>query len=115
MGLSTDGLSAAAGGVTTAYPWVALYDGDPAGAGTEVTGGSPAYARKQGTWAESGGVSSLQATLQFDIPSGQQITHFALFDAVSGGTMGGSEALSATENYGAQGTYDLTAASITIT
>lgn len=115
MALSTDGLNAAAAGVTDTYSWVSLWDGDPQGGGTEVTGGAPAYARKQGTFTQSGGVASLQSSLTFDIPSGQQITHFGLHDASSGGTLGGSNALSSTENYGAQGTYELTVCTITIT
>lgn len=116
MPLSTAGKNTAADSIASGYSWLALYNGDPAGAGTEINGGSPAYARKQPTMgASSGGVKSMTGTVTFDIPTGATVTHYAWMSASSGGTMGGSGALSASEGpYGGQGTYQVTAASITV-
>lgn len=54
----------------------------------ELTGGSPAYARKSATWAAaSGGSKALAATLPtFDVPASTTITWLGLWDAVTTGT-----------------------------
>ena len=54
-------------------------------AGTEVTGGSPVYARKALTWgASSGGV--ILATAVFNIPSGTTVIGTMVYSALTGGT-----------------------------
>ncbi len=68
--------------------YLALYIGDPLGAGTEVS--DPAYARKvvafsaaaAGTSTNSGEVIFNQATEGWGT-----LSHFAVFDAVTGGNM----------------------------
>lgn len=56
-----------------------------ASAGTEPSGGSPAYARKPLTWVPgSAGVTS--ATASFDVPAGTTVKGTQLFTAVTGGT-----------------------------
>ena len=114
MALTEEGQDAAADGVATAFPWLALFDGDPEGAGTELSGGSPAYARLQGTWpsASSGATTASNTPLTFDIPAGADVSHVAWFSAVTAGTRGGSVALAATESYAAQGEFDLNTATI---
>ena len=53
-------------------------------AGTEPSGGSPAFARKALTWgAASGGV--VTATATFDIPAGSTIVGTGLHDALTAG------------------------------
>lgn len=53
-------------------------------AGTEVTGGSPAYARKALTWgAASGGVITASAT--FDVPA-CTVVGTGVYSAATGGT-----------------------------
>lgn len=69
--------------------YLALYTTDPgeAGTGTEMTGGSPAYARKAITFgAESGGQVANSVAVSIDPPTGTA-THFGIMDAVSGGNM----------------------------
>lgn len=94
------------GALPAAY--ASLHTADPGATGAdEVTGGTPAYARKALTWAAAAGASKGAAMVTFDIPAGTEITHFGLWTAVSGGTFRGGSALPANETYGAQGTYDL--------
>jgi hypothetical protein len=91
----------------TAAAYAALYTTAPgASAGTEPTGGSPAYARKAITWGSaSGGVISGSVT--FDVPTGTTIVGAGVHTAVTAGTYldGGSVVSQA---FGSQGTYTLT-------
>lgn len=91
----------------TAAAYAALYTTAPGGsAGTEVTGGSPAYARKALTWgAASGGVVTV--TVTFDVPSGTTVVGAGVHTAVTAGTYldGGSVTSQA---FASQGTYALT-------
>lgn len=53
-------------------------------AGTEPTGGSPAYARKALTWSDTGdGV--VTATATFDVPSGTTVVGIGVHDALTAG------------------------------
>ena len=80
------------------------------GNGTEVTGGTPAYARKAVTWtAPSNGLTRPNADLVFDIPAGGIVDEWRGFSAVSGGTDYGGELLTE-ETFAGQGTYTLLAA-----
>lgn len=55
-------------------------------AGTEATGGSPAYARQAVTWAAaSSGTKSNSGSLTFDVPAGTY-AYFGLFNASTGNT-----------------------------
>ena len=85
----------------------AVYTTAPGGsAGTEPSGGSPAYARKSLSWsASSGGVTSATAT--FDIPTGTTIVGAGVHSAVTAGTYydGGSVSSQA---FASQGTYAVT-------
>lgn len=86
-----------------------LHTADPGTTGaSEVTGGSPAYARKAITWASaSSGSKTLSATVTFDVPGGTTVTHAGTWSAISAGTFRGGGSLSASEVFGAQGTYTL--------
>lgn len=70
--------------------YLALFTSDPGEAGStanEMTGGSPAYARKPITFGtESGGQASNSAQISVNVPTGTT-THFGIMDAVSGGNM----------------------------
>jgi hypothetical protein len=63
----------------------AIYTTAPgASAGTEPSGGSPAYARKALTWSSaSGGVITASAT--FDVPAGTTVVGVGLHDALTAG------------------------------
>lgn len=85
----------------------ALYTTAPgATAGTEVTGGAPAYARKSLTWgAPTNGV--ITATATFDVPSGATVLGVGVHTAVTAGTYldGGTVTSQA---FASQGTYTAT-------
>ena len=85
----------------------ALYTTAPGGtAGTEPSGGSPAYARKAISWgAPSNGV--ITGTVTFDVPSGATIVGAGVHTAITAGTYldGGSVTSQA---FASQGTYQLT-------
>lgn len=76
--------------------------------GTEPTGGSPTYARKAITWGTvTNGV--VIATVTFDIPTGVTVTHAGVHSAATGtGNFLDGGALSASQNFASQGTYELT-------
>lgn len=92
-------------GVDAAYG--AVYTTAPgASAGTEVSGGTPAYARKALTWSTaSGGVTTATAT--FDIPASTTVVGVGVHTAVTAGTYldGGSITSQA---FSSQGTLAVT-------
>lgn len=91
----------------TAATFAALYTTAPgATAGTEVTGGTPAYARKAITWsAPSNGV--ITASVTFDVPAGTTVVGAGLHTALTAGTyLDGGTVTSQT--FATQGTYVLT-------
>ena len=78
--------SAVAGGLTTT-PFMSLHTAFPPGGGNEVTGGSPAYARKSFTFAAaSAGAKTSNSSPTFDIPAGTTVKAIAEYDAVTAGT-----------------------------
>ena len=89
--------------------FVSLLTDDPGTNGaSEVTGGTPAYARKAMTWgAADGGAMAHSAAPTFDVPSGTTVKYVGLFSASTSGTFYGSDDVT-NEVYGAQGTYTLT-------
>lgn len=105
--------------------YMSLHSGDPTttvatALANEIAGGSPAYARKQlNLAAAASGSKALAASAVFDIQAGDSFSHYALWSVVSGGTQAqfkGSAALTAAEGaYGSQGTYTVTALTISLT
>lgn len=76
-----------------------------ASAGTEPTGGSPAYARKGLTWGSpTNGVISAVAT--FDIPAGNNIQGAGVHSGTSSGYLDG--AAMTPQAFASQGTYTIT-------
>jgi hypothetical protein len=89
----------------TAAALAAVYTTAPgASAGTEPTGGSPAYARKTITWG-SAASGAITATVTFDIPSGTTIVGAGVH--TSGGTYLDGAAVTS-QAFASQGTYQLT-------
>ena len=86
----------------------AVYTTAPgASAGTEPSGGSPAYARKALTWAPGTVDGVVTATATFDIPSGTTVVGVGLHTALTGGTyLDGASVTSQT--FASQGTYQVT-------
>lgn len=92
---------------------MALYS-DAAGT-IEISGGSPAYARKPITFAPaSGGVKALNGTLPvFDVPA-CTVAAVGFCTAPTGGTQHAVDDVTA-EVFAAQGTYTITTGTITLT
>jgi hypothetical protein len=96
-GLTTTGRAAIVDGLAAVTTHVGLLDAS----GTELTGGSPAYARKAVTWtAASGGIRDNNAQLLFDIPAATTVAFHGLYSAITAGNnhailpvQGGSPAL----------------------
>lgn len=92
---------------------VAAHTGDPGAANTadnEVTGGSPAYARKAIAWsAASGGSAAQNGNVVIDIPAGVTVSWLSLWNTA--GTVRYLKKDVTNEAFGAQGTYTVLAAS----
>lgn len=87
--------------------YAALFNGDPSGAGVEVTGGSPAYARKAITMAAAaGGQIQITADSVFDVPAAATVNYVAYYDASTAGNLLAYDDVTE-EVFGAQGTYTL--------
>ena len=93
--------------------YASLHTASPGESGTsEVTGGSPAYARKAITMAAaSGGQIAASTQPVFDVPGGTTVTHVGFWSAVSGGTFLGYADVT-DESFAGQGTYTLTSSTL---
>ena len=93
-----------------------LHTATPNSSGSnEVTGGSPAYARKSITLAAaSGGAVAASNQPVFDVPAATTVSHVGFFSAITSGTFMGYADVT-DEAFGAQGTYTLTSATVTLT
>lgn len=94
--------------LTATIGYVSAHTADPGSSGTsEVTGGSPAYARKAVTWSSAtGGVASASGLPTFDIPTSTTVTYLGLWSAVTGGTYKGKIAISS-QAFSSQGTLPI--------
>lgn len=79
------------GGLSGSVSHIGIHTGDPSTTGAnEVTGGTPAYARKAVAWsAASTGTQANSGALTFDIPLGTTCYHMGLFSAITAGTFYG--------------------------
>jgi len=94
--------------------YMALYT--DVGGTTEVSGGSPAYARKLITWGSaSGGVLATSAEITFDVPAGTTVRAIGICSAVSGGTQYAVDEPSSVETWAGQGTAKVASGAFTIT
>lgn len=95
---------------------VALHTGDPGAANTatgEVTGGSPAYARKAIAWnGAAAGSATATTNVVLDVPAGTTVSWISLWN--SAGTVRYLKKDVTDEVFGAQGTYTVVAASTTL-
>jgi hypothetical protein len=108
----------------TSGTYMSLHSGDPTttaatAAANEIAGGSPAYAAKQlNLNAAASGQKTLAASAAFDIQAGDAFSHYALWSHATSRTQAefkGSAALTAAEGaYGSQGTYTVTALTISV-
>jgi hypothetical protein len=93
----------------TACAFIGLATTAPgASRGTEVTGGSPAYARKASNWgAPSAGVVTATPAA-FDVPSGTTVVGINMESAVTAGTYQDGAGVTS-QAFSSQGTYTVTA------
>lgn len=92
----------------TAATYGAVYTTAPgASAGTEPSGGSPAYVRKALTWTAGGTDGVVTATATFDIPAGATIVGAGVHTAVTAGTYLDGGAVTS-QAFASQGTYAVT-------
>jgi len=89
--------------------------------GNEIAGGSPAYARKQINFAAAAtGSKALAASVVFDIQAGDSFGWYSISKTGTAGAgtqadfCGGNTLAAAEGAYGSQGTYTITALSISI-
>lgn len=93
-----------------------LHNNDPGDNGAnELTGGSPAYARKAVTFDAAASKQMIQNGTDpvFDIPAGTTVKYVGFWSAISGGTFLGSAAVT-NEVYAAQGTYQLDTSTLSL-
>ena len=93
----------------TAAPYGALFTADPgtADAATgEVTGGSPAYARKTLGWSAAA-ASAVTGTATFDVPAGTNVTYFGVATSATGANIRDSVTIGP-QTFSSQGTYTVT-------
>lgn len=102
--------------MATAYgaaaPNGALFTADPGTSGSatgEVTGGSPAYARKAMNWGAAS-ASAITGVPVFDVPSGTTVTWFGVTVSATAGTADVRDSVAVTSQaFASQGTYTVTA------
>lgn len=83
--------------------------GTTGAATNEVTGGSPAFARKALTWGAPS-ASAIVGTATFDIPSGTTVTFFGVCASATLTTADVKDAVAVTSQvFSSQGTYAVTA------
>jgi len=93
--------------------FVSLHTGDPGENGAnEISGGSPAYARKASTWNPASGGSMDNSNVPvFDVPAATTVSYVGFWSAVSGGIFYGAANVT-DEVFANQGTYTLTDADL---
>jgi hypothetical protein len=90
MPLTSYGKNAARNAITGAALYAAAFTTAASGdtPGTEVSGGSPAYARKAVTWT-NGAAGAASASVVWDIPASTTVASVGLFDAATAGNFVG--------------------------
>lgn len=93
----------------TQAAFMAAYTTVPgAAAGTEPTGGTPAYARKASNWGATANSAAVAAPAAFDIPSGANVQGVGFHSAVTAGNYLDGSSITA-QTFSSQGTLTVTA------
>ena len=117
MALEDSGKNIALDALVATISHLSLHSGFPAtiGPGNELAGGTPAYARRAVGWdAASGGAVAMTGNEVFDIEAGDTVSAVGLTTALTAGSIHGGADLT-DEAFAGQGTYTLTALTVTIT
>jgi hypothetical protein len=90
--------------------YMAVYSTVPSGgvAGTELSGGSPAYARKASNWGTPSNSAVVASPAAFDIPSGATAAGIGFHTAVTAGTFLDGVGVTS-QTFASQGTLTVTA------
>lgn len=99
--------------LATAYAtnatYMALYSTVPgASAGTELTLGSPAYARRASNWAAASASAVVASPAAFDVASGSTVAGIGFHTAITAGTYLDGVGVTS-QAFSSQGTYTVTA------
>lgn len=93
----------------TQAPWCALTSTAPtATAGTEISGGSPAYARRASNWGAGANSAVVSTPAAHDVPSGTTVAGVQYHSAQTAGTYWDGVPVTA-QSFSSQGTYAVTA------
>jgi hypothetical protein len=114
--LTNNGKHVALDALRTAVTHLSLHSGDPSTTGAnEISGGSPAYARKavSGGAAASGGSVTISASIVFDVPAGTTVSYVGMWSASTAGTYYGHFDVT-DEVFAGQGTYTLTTGTVSL-
>jgi len=114
--LSDAGKNLALNGFAGGAVYASLHNGNPSTTGAnEITGGSPAYARKSVSWAAAAsGALTTNAQIVFDVPAGTTIQYVGFWSLASGGTFYGHVTIT-NETFAGQGTYTIASGDIDFT
>ena len=100
-----------------ASKYVALYVGDPAGSGTEVSTSGTGYARQSAafTITTNSATNTSQLTWSTATANWGTITHVAIYDAVTAGNQLVTSALSSSRTVNTSDTLRISASNLTVT
>jgi hypothetical protein len=94
MGYENAGKNAMLDHLGTLITHLGLHTAFPATSGNELTGGSPAYARKAASWgAAASGSMDLTPAPVFDVPAAQTVVSIGFWSALTVGTLYGASPL----------------------
>lgn len=94
-------------GTTDKNNFVSLHTADPGTTGaSELVGG--AYARVATNWTAAAAGETDGSTVTINVPAGNTITHWGMWDAATNGNFKFGGTLPANETFGSNGTYAVT-------
>lgn len=95
--------------------YMSLHTEYPASTGNEISGGSPAYARKAVTWNAAANGSMIASNQPvFDVPASTTIKAVGFWSAATSGTQYGDDDVDE-ETFNNQGTYTATSTTLSLT
>lgn len=93
-------------------PYGTIHTSDPGTGGNatgEVSGGSPAYARKAISWSTASGTGVVTGAPTFDVPSGTTVTYAGVAASSTATTNDLKDSVAVTSQaFASQGTYQVT-------
>lgn len=115
MAIAISGKNLMLNALATAVTHVSLHSGFPCTGANEISGGTPAYARKAVTFGTAAnGEISISNEPVFDVPASTTVAAIGFWTAVTAGTMH-ADYDATDEIYANQGTYKIVSGSIALT